>query len=193
MENSPCVKRFCLSAALVLSLLLVPEWLSAQKFTISTNIIEYANLGTLNLDASYAFARRWSVNVGARYNPFSFKNSREDDFHNKQQSYSVGVRFWPWHVCSGWWLGTKLRYQEYSTGGIISPITEEGDRWGAGVYAGYSYMLHRHVNIDFGVGLWGGGAKYSSYSCPRCGVTVDSGDKAFILPDDIMISLVYVF
>lgn len=130
MENSSCLVRVCLSISLVLLLLLPSESMSAQKFTISTNIIEYANLGTLNMDASYSFARRWSVNVGARYNPFSFKNSKDDDFHNKQQSYSVGVRFWPWHVCSGWWIGSKLRYQEYSTGGITSSLTEEGDQIG---------------------------------------------------------------
>ena len=167
---------------------------SGQRFYISTNLVEYANLGTLNLDASYAFARRWSVNAGVRYNPFNYRSSRSgNDFHNKQQSYSLGMRFWPWHIYSGWWMGAKFRYQEYNSGGIVSLRTEEGDRFGAGFYAGYSYMIHRHFNLDFGLGLWAGGAKYTAYSCPSCGLTTDSGSKVFVLPDDIMIALVYVF
>lgn len=75
----------------------------------------------------------------------------------------------------------------------MSRKTEEGDRFGAGLYAGYTHMLSSHFNLEFGLGLWGGMASYRQYSCPVCGLTTDSGTKAFILPDDVMISLVYVF
>ena len=64
---------------------------------------------------------------------------------------------------------------------------------GAGLYTGYTYMLSSHFNVEFGVGLWGGIDHYRVYSCPRCGLTVDQGKTGFILPDDIMISFVYVF
>jgi hypothetical protein len=36
-------------------------------------------------------------------------------------------------------------------------------------------------------------ALYRRYSCPVCGVTVGAGRKYFLLPDDFMISLAYVF
>ena len=34
---------------------------------------------------------------------------------------------------------------------------------------------------------------YNKYSCQVCGLTVQSGRKYFLLPDDLMISIVYVF
>ena len=78
-------------------------------------------------------------------------------------------------------------------GGIVSRETQEGDRVGIGLYSGYTMMLSRHFNIEFGAGFWTGLDIYRKYSCPVCGLTTDKGRKGFILPDDIMISLVYVF
>ena len=78
-------------------------------------------------------------------------------------------------------------------GGIWSPQTREGDRFGGGLYAGYAHMLAPHLNLEFGIGLWTGADVYKVYSCPGCGLTTDSGIKSFVLPDDIMLALVYVF
>ena len=166
----------------------------AQKFSISTNLLDYVALGTLNADVSYAFSRHWSVVAGARYNPFTFGAGESGgQFQSRQQSYSAGVRLWPWHIWSGWWFASKIRYQEYNIGGILSQKTSEGDRCGIGVYSGYTHMLSPHFNIEFGLGFWGGMDVYKVYSCPECGYTVDDGKRGFILPGDIMISLVYVF
>lgn len=165
----------------------------AQRFNISTNLLEYVNLGTLNVDASYSVAKNWSVGIGARYNPFSFESRNRGVFYNRQQSYSFGARYWLWHVNSGWWFGSKIRYQEYSSGGWRSSGAEEGDRYGLGLYGGYSYMILPHLNLEFGLGLWSGGVRYRTYSCPVCGITESSGDKIFILPDDLTIALAYVF
>ena len=45
----------------------------AQKVSLSTNLLDYAALGTMNVDVSYAFSRHWSATAGVRYNPFTFK------------------------------------------------------------------------------------------------------------------------
>lgn len=166
---------------------------SAQRFSLSTNLVDYANFGTLNLEASYGIARNWSVGAGVRYNPFRFENSGRDVFYNRQHSWSVGARYWLWHLGSGWWFGSKLRYQQYSVGGLLSEGSEEGDRYGLGMYAGYSYMILPHFNIEFGLGMWGGAGSYKAFSCPVCGLTTGEGNKMFLLPDDVLLSLVYVF
>lgn len=166
----------------------------AQKASVSTDLLGYANFITMNVEASCPVARHWSVNAEVRYNPFTFDlGEGREDARNRQQAYAAGVRWWPWNVYSGWWLGGKLRYQEYNSGGIVSRKTREGDRYGAGVSGGYSYMLGKHLNIDFGLGFWSGMDRYSVYECPVCGVTEASGSKFFILPTDIMVALSYVF
>lgn len=187
------MKRLAIVAAVLFQLLSSSD-VSAQKFSVSTDLLGYLRLGTLNVDASYAVARHWSITAGARYNPFTFrKGDPERQLQYRQQSYSIGTRVWPWHIWSGWWFAGKLRYQEYNYGGIVSDETEEGDRFGFGLYSGYTHMINPHLNLEFGVGMWNGVALYTTYSCPTCGVILDSGNKYFLLPDDVMLSLVYVF
>ena len=177
---------------LLISIASLPS--DAQKLSLSTNLLDYACLGTLNADVSYSVSRRWSIMAGVRYNPFTFRaDDPQNQFQLRQQSYAAGARLWPWHTMSGWWFAGKLRYQEYNYGGIFSSESEEGDRFGAGLYSGYTYMLTRHLNLEFGAGLWSGISFYRRYSCQKCGRTIGHGRKYFLLPDDLMISVAYVF
>ena len=166
----------------------------AQKIGLSTNLLGYACLGTMNMELSYSVSRHLSVTADVRYNPFTFHaGDAERQFQYRQQSYAAGVRYWLWHTMSGWWLSGKMRYQEYNYGGIFSRQSEEGDKVGVGMYAGYTHMLSRHLNIEFGAGLWSGAAWFRRYDCPVCGFTVADGRKWFLLPDDIAVSIAYVF
>ena len=185
-------RLFLLSSAL----LLMTFSLKAEtgRFSVSTNLLDYVRLATVNVDASYTLSRHWSVLAGARYNPFTFnEGDPQKQFQYRQRSCSVGARWWMWHNWTGWWFAGKARYQEYNIGGIVSQKTEEGDRGGLGLYAGYTYMLTDHLNLEFGVGMWGGLSWYKTYSCPSCGITLDSGTAWFARPDDVMVSIVYVF
>lgn len=167
----------------------------AQNMSLSTNLLGYAELGTLNMEASYGFARHWSANVGMKYNPFSFPKEAEtyDQMQLRQRSVSLGARFWPWHINSGWWLAGKAQYQEFNHGGVKQAETTEGDRLGGGLSGGYTYMISSHLNFEVGAGLWAGREYYTSYACPKCGEIVGSGEKNFVLPNDLTLALIYVF
>lgn len=192
-----------LLSAILLSLLGVQ--LNAQRVSVSTNCVEWANLATMNIEAGVAVGRHFSIHTGVRVNPWVWRPSspeerfndpagvNERQFQNKKQSYNLSLRYWPWYVFSGWWFNFKGQYSEYDHGGVITHQREAGDAFGAGLGFGYSYLLHKHWNLDFGVGLWGGYKKYGSYRCTNCGQPLDSGWKYFIMPDDVIVSLVYVF
>lgn len=164
----------------------------AQDIAVSTNFIDYASLGTINLEASYGLAQHWSINAGVKYNPFSYNSSKES-IRLKQRQIYAGTRYWPWHIFSGWWMSGLVGYQEYNEGGLVSAQTSEGDRFGAGVGVGYTYMLSSHLNIDFGLGIWAGYDEYITYSCASCGRVLGEGGKFFFRPSNIMIALAYIF
>jgi hypothetical protein len=135
-----------------------------------------------------------TVNVSARVNPWTyFKGDADRQMQNRHQTYAAGIRYWPWHIYSGWWISGMLQYQEYNRGGILSQRTEEGDAYGISAGAGYSLMLHEHLNIDFGVSLWTGQKTYIAYACPSCGRITDKGSKWFFMPNDIRVSIAYIF
>ena len=163
---------------------------AAGKGSISTNVAGYANLLTLNAEGSVPVSRRWTVNAGLKYNPFAFGKEK---FRNKQQAYYAGMRYWPWHSCSGWWMGGKIQYQEFNAGGLGRAETSEGDRVGLGLGAGFAYMVGKHFNVEFGASLWGGMEWFTTYSCPVCGDLELSGRKIFILPCDVIIAISYIF
>ena len=162
-------------------------------------------LGTINAEAGVAVGRNFSVHAGVRYNPWTFRAGDPDDrvtdpigddekqFQNRKQAYDLTLRYWPWYIYSGWWFGLKAQYMEYDYGGFITHPREAGDDYGVGVSAGYTYMLNEHWNLEFGAGIWGGYKKYGSYRCTNCGQPTGGGEKVFILPDDVKVSLMFVF
>ena len=54
-------------------------------------------------------------------------------------------------------------------------------------------MIGPHLDLEFGVGVWAGRDHYTTYDCPVCGLTTGEGKKAFLLPDDVVIALTYIF
>jgi len=177
---------------LIIGLALAGQGLMAQEFALSTNAVDYANGGTLNLEASMGLARHFSLNAGVKYNPFEYGEGEDMKLYN-QRLFSVGSRWWPWHIYSELWVGVKAQYQEFRMGGLKSEETTEGDRYGGGVAIGYSKLVGKHFNIDVGVGLWAGYAIYTKYSCQTCGSIVEKSKGPFVLPNDLILGLNYIF
>ena len=172
-----------------------PGWEDLEKrarFGLSQNLADYLFLGTLNADVQYSVHRSWTLQAGAKYNNWTWRHRTDDQFESRQQAYYVGVRWWPWYTYSGWWAGTKLQYREYNRGGLISRETEEGDAFGAGLSGGYSVHVNHWLDVDFGIGFWGGFTRYISYACPYCGQRTGEGTKPFILPDEVRIALMFI-
>ncbi len=165
----------------------------AQKWSVAVNAADAASLGTVGVEASVSTGQHISINAGAKVNPWTYNKGDENQIQNREQTYSAGVRYWPWNVYSGWWLGGKVQYQEYNRALFIEQEAEEGDAFGLGISGGYSLMLTDHLNMDFGIGLWGGYKIYTSYACSNCGKITESGEKWFFLPNELILSFSWIF
>ena len=175
----------------------------AQNWAVAVNTADMLDLGTMSVEGSVAVGQHWSINAGAKVNPWTFakhytwnglfSEPDPDQKQDRKQAYSIGARWWPWNVYSGWWVGGKAQYQEYNHGGIITKTAEEGDAFGAALSGGYSLMLKEHWNLDFGLGVWGGWTKFRKYEYPENGKLIDEGHKWFFLPNEVILSIVYIF
>lgn len=179
---------------IILSLIILPLLASAQQWSVGVNALDLANVGTLNIEASVAASRHISVNASARVNPWTYgtKEGQKQKQH-REQIYAAGIRYWPWNIYSGWWFGAKAQFMEYNWGGFTRKETEEGNAYGMGLSAGFTWMLHEHINLELGAGFWGGYKTYTVYYCPKCGRIIDGGQKWFIMPNEAILSLVFVF
>ena len=166
----------------------------AQRWALSTNVPDYVALGTLNIRGDAGVSQHWSVNSSMKYNPWTFHaGDIESQMENRQLTIAAAARYWPWNVFSGWWVESGLQYQEYNRGGISKPETEEGDAFGLKLAAGYTLMLYKNFNVDFGLGLWGGSKIFKVYDCPSCGRIKDRGTKGFVRPNELIVALAYIF
>lgn len=180
---------------------------SISRWCVSTNAVDWAWFVTPNANVQFSLSRHFTLEAGFRYNAWTYFGSVSDK-RNRQcrQNYFVGLRYWPWYTYSGWWIGAKAQYEEYSRRQWKNIYRkEEGDAVGLGISAGYSIQLLPWLNLDFGVGVWGGGKSYKVYqdmdnACPECGRRVDYNgiDDApskgfFFMPNEVTVGLMFIF
>ena len=166
---------------------------SEARLAIATNVADYLYLLTPNIDVQYSAGRCVTAEAGAKYNNWSFRGATPQEVKNRQQTYYLGARWWPWYSFSGWWLGACVQFQEYDRGGVFRQDSEAGNAFGLNLGAGYSLQIAKWLNIDLGVGFWGGRTNYTLYECPYCGKVVEEGSKAFVLPNEARLALQFIF
>ena len=171
-----------------------------SRWGFSLNFADILFCGTLNAGAQFSVARRVSLDANVRYNNWTYNDDTPADrFRYAQRTVAAGIRFWPWYVYSGWWIGTKAQYQEYSRGGLFNmKYKEEGDAFGLALSGGYAVQINPWLDIDFGLGFWGGVKNSTTWfledeSCPKCGRQIDKGTRLFLLPNEVFVSLLFVF
>lgn len=155
----------------------------ARYLAVSTNILGYADLLTLNLEFQYALNRHWSLTMQGKSNNFIFNKNSDNQFMDRKSTASLGAKYWPWYVYCGFWAQGFLRMEGYSRSHLTKNMSyENGDAYGGGLAMGYSILVNRWFNIDLGAGVWAG------YDKPKVG-----GGKAFVGLSDISVSAMFVF
>ena len=87
------MKKFLLVGLLGL---LLPLTCAAQKWTVQTNFLDWAALGTVNAEVGMSVSQHFSLMAGGRYNPWDFhSHNPEALIRNRQETVYLGVRYWP--------------------------------------------------------------------------------------------------
>ena len=180
---------------IILVLIIVSFSARAQKWAVSTNALDYVNFLTLNIEGSVAVHRNFTLDVGAKFNPWVFGNHSVAELqkYNKQRMYYAGARWYPWFVYDGWHVDAMIGWKEYSSAGALKQTAEEGDAFGGGFGGGYTLLIHKNINLEFGAMFWAGRKTYNVFACPYCGKLLESGSKWFIMPTNITIGVSWVF
>ena len=153
MRNTSNIKKGILVAFLLVCL---PMVANAQRWTVSTNALSWASLGTINAEGAYSLSQNFSVNLGGSINPWEASSPTGVALLNKHYGGYLGIKYWPWHVYSEWWINAKVQYRNFEHLGILTQQLVTGDAVGGGLSAGYSFMLSNRFNLDVGAGFWGG-------------------------------------
>ena len=159
----------------------------AQNFYVGTNLADYLYLVTLNAEAGMNVSPQWSIYIKGKYNPFSYNFGKQ--VQHKQATVALGTKYWFWYHNSGWFLNSHIEYSRYNYGGIIDRYGYQGNAYGLNLGGGYSLILSKKLNIDFGAALGVGYTQYSKYMCPACGKFIEKKKKIYVAPANLLVQL----
>ncbi len=165
-----------------------------RSFALSTNLLSWLNLGTINLEMQYEVARHWTIEGKVKYNPWTLNKGVPGQFQENQRGFAMGARWWPWYSFAGWWIGADAQFKNYRTGGVPWFKTpEEGTALGASLGFGYSVLITKWFNLDFGVSGWAGHKFFTNYEDSRFLTPTAKSQKWFIAPNEVSVSAVFIF
>lgn len=177
----------------------------AQKTAVKSNLL-YDATTTLNLGAELALSDKYTLDVSASYNPWTFKNDRKMKLWLLQPE----ARYWFCEKFNGHFLGAHLHGGQYNWGGMLPWGSGNGkmfgvikDRhiqenryqgWllGAGVSYGYQWILSKRWSLEANIGVGYASLSYTRYPCGTCGSKTGDGHKNYFGPTKAGISLIYI-
>lgn len=193
-----CILLFLMS---LLALNVYSQEGNKGQYSLKTNLL--ADLtATINIGAEMKIAPKWSVDLSANFNAWSFSGGRKW----KQFVVQPEVRYWLCDGMAGHFFAAHALGGRYNFGhlgfahnflgvdyGELRNNRYEGWAGGAGIGYGYCWVLKRHWNIEAEIGLGFVYAKYDKYECEGCGRRTDSGHKVFFTPTKAAVNIIYVF
>lgn len=169
---------------------------SAQKVALKSNLL-YDATATFNLGAEMRLAPKWTLDLSANYNPFTFKDNKKWKHWMAQPE----ARYWLCESFNGHFFGLHALGGQYNAGNVDMPFglwdelkdyRYEGWYAGAGLAYGYQWLLGKRWSLEAVLGLGYIRASYDKYDCPNCGEWRGSGKKNYVGPTKAAVSLIYV-
>lgn len=174
----------------------------AQKVAVKTNLM-YDATSTINLGTEFGLSPKWTLDVSANYNPWTYSNNKKW----KHWLVQPEARYWFCNKMMGHFIGFHTIAGSYNIGNVnavfkflgtdfskLKDYRYEGWFVGAGVAYGYSWVLSKHWNLEAELGIGYTYSKSDKFECASCGEKMED-DKThhYVGPTKAALNLVYVF
>lgn len=191
------VKRFLV----ILGILMAGSFMmSAQKVGIKTNLISDA-VTSPNLGVEFKMASRWTMDISGQMNAWNIHERRWRHWLAMPE-----VRLWFCEAFQGSFWALHVLGGQYNVGNIDTNVkflgsnfsemkTHRFEGWGAGAGIGYGYawILGKHWNLEFEVGVGWIYTQFDKYPCGVCGTKEGSGHHNYFGPTKLSLGIEYLF
>lgn len=174
----------------------------AQKVAVKTNLL-YDATSTINLGTEFGLSPKWTLDVSANYNPWTYSNNKKW----KHWLVQPEARYWFCNKMMGHFIGFHTIAGSYNIGNVnadfkflgtdfskLKDYRYEGWFVGAGVAYGYSWVLSKHWNLEAELGVGYTYSKSDKFECASCGEKLeDAKTHHYVGPTKAALNLVYVF
>ena len=171
--------------------------LYGQAVGVKTNVLMDLTK-TINLGAEIGLTPNTTLDLYANYNPWEQNNYKMF----KMLAFQPEYRYWLCESFDGHFVGVHAHGGIYQAAGIDMPFglwkdledyRYKGYFYGAGLSYGYQWVISKHWNVEFNVGVGYIRVRYEKYPCIECGDKVDEGYKNYFGPTKTSVSLIFLF
>lgn len=172
-----------------------------QKVAVKTNLL-YDATATINAGVEFGLSPQWTFEMSGNYNNWTMSH----DHKWKHWLIQPEARYWFCNRFIGHFVGFHAHGGKYNVGNLDNGISFWGtdlsklsdsryQGWfvGAGVAYGYSWVLSRHWNLEFELGIGYAYSRFDRYPCATCGERLDEGDHHYFGPTKAAVNLIYAF
>lgn len=168
-----------------------------QNAGIKTNVVHWAAAGTPNAGLEFALNRKYTLEVGGGFNPFTFNDNKKA----KHWIIQPELRYWLCESFNGHFFGLHALAGEYNIGGLDIPVGRlskfkdhryEGFAYGAGLSYGHQWVVSPKWNLEFNLGAGYVYLTYDKYPCVKCGSKLGGGSNNYFGVTKAAISLIYL-
>ena len=165
-----------------------------KGIAIRTNLA-YAASATPNIGLEIPLGKRVSLGFNAGIKPWPRWLAWDWDktVEKKWRHLLVApeLRFWPGAVYDKLFVGADLIYSHFNAGALQFPFglyprvrhhRFQGDFYGAGLFAGWSWWLSDHWRLEAEAGLGVGYVDAGEYDCAYCGAEVGRRQGPVLVP-----------
>ena len=191
------IKRYLAAGAMILAFAL---GVSAQKVAIKTNLISDA-VTSPSLGAEFKMAPKWTFDLQGQVNFWNIHERRWRHWMVQPEA-----RVWICEAFQGSFFGLHAIGGQFNIGNIKNNIKVLGSDFGklkdhryqgwgagAGIAYGYDWILSKHWNLEFEIGVGWIYTKYDVYPCTICGTKEGEGHHNYYGPTKLALAIEYIF
>lgn len=188
------------SLIVTLLLLLAGFGAKAQNVAIKTNLISDA-VTSPNLGFEFRMAPKWTFDISGQVNAWNIHNRRWRHWMAQPE-----VRVWYCEAFQGSFWGLHAIGGQFNIGNIPHAFDFLGQHFsqlkdhryqgwgvGGGISYGYDWILAKHWNLEFEIGVGYIYCNYDKYPCTECGTKEYSGHHNYFGPTKLALAIEYLF
>ena len=166
----------------------------SEGISLRTNLA-YAASATPNIGLEIPVGKRISLGINAGLKPWPrwLAWDWDKEVEKKWRHFLIApeFRFWPSGIYEKLFVGADLIYTHFNVGAVQFPLGMypgvrdhrlQGDLYGLGVFAGWSWWLSAHWRLEAEAGLGVGYANAREYECAYCGAEVGRQQGLALVP-----------
>ena len=162
---------------------------ATEVVALKNNLVYDAAL-TPNLEVEVKLAKRWSLEIGAGFNPFPLDDKKFPKW--RHVSAWIAPRYWFCNVFHRDFISFNAAYTHYNVAGAAWPVSwmykqvkdsrYQGDAVMAGISYGWHFAISPHFSVELEGGVDAGYSWYDQFECKHCGNKTARGGRWFVLP-----------